>query len=99
MSTGVHFSEMEALCCSEASRIEVTQSALAGTEDRGKWHPEQLRKMEVFEAIVHLIDLVRADDVVLNRLRKAAKVPKALVKQQEGSEVSTASPAKGNAGP
>jgi hypothetical protein len=89
MSEGITFSEMVAVCASEATRIEDTQARLVATGDRGAADPDQLRRMRVFEAIIHMIDLVRGDDVILNRLRrKTAPSPKATNDKTKGPDAS-----------
>ncbi len=67
---GITFSEMTALCGAEAARIEMTQVRLVESGLRSTADPGQLRNMRVYESIIHLIDLVRGDDVILNRLRR-----------------------------
>jgi hypothetical protein len=89
MSAGVTMPEMISLCLDEAFRIETTQANLVGAGLRAAPDAGQLRRMRVFEAIIHVIDMVRADQVILNRLREKARVPKPAAGDKKGSEASS----------
>src|SRR4051812_10998924 len=92
--SGVTFTEMLAVCLAEANRIDTVQTDLVDTGLRTAPDPGQVRRREVFVGIVHMIDLVRADKIILDRLKQktaaAAKAPAegAIQKEERGSEVS-----------
>ncbi len=75
MSAGVTIPEMIGFLMREANSIEIRQNNLVEAGLRLAPHPDMVRDKEICEAIIHLIDLVRADQVILNRLRQLAKVP------------------------
>jgi hypothetical protein len=67
---GVRFSEMIDVLSAEASRIETVQRDLVESELRKAPDPGQLRRKQVLEAIIHMIDFVRGDQVIVDRLKK-----------------------------
>lgn len=69
----VHFDDMIAACESEATRIAVCQDFLVDTAIRKEPAPGELRRKEVFEAIVRLIEIVRVDEIILARIAVAVK--------------------------
>jgi hypothetical protein len=71
--TRVTFSDMERFALNEASRIEITQAELIRVGDRTHPHPDKLRDKAICEAIVRLIDTCRADPIIMERLKAAAK--------------------------
>lgn len=74
MSTArVTFSDMERFALNEAARIDVTQAAMIQNGDRAGPHPDKMRDKEICEAIVRLIDACRADPIIMERLKGAAK--------------------------
>jgi hypothetical protein len=85
-AAGVTFSEMIDVCSGEASRIETVQLDLVEAGLRAAPSGEQLRRKQVFEAIIHMIDLVRGDQVILDRLKK--KTAPSIKDNNRGSEVS-----------
>jgi len=73
--SGVTMPEMTGFLMREANSIETRQNNLVEAGLRAEPHPDKIRDKEICEAIIHLIDLVRADQVILNRLRQLARVP------------------------
>jgi hypothetical protein len=63
-------SALATLARAEACRIEDTQMALVATGDRATPCAEQLARRDAFNAIATLIDRVRGDGVIMDRLRR-----------------------------
>jgi hypothetical protein len=70
MSAGVHFAEMIAVADAEAHRIVCSQDALVKARLRLLPAASELRRADVFRAIVRLIECVRADRTIIERLKR-----------------------------
>jgi hypothetical protein len=82
---GVRFSEMIDVLSGEASRIETVQRDLVESGLRTAPDPGQLRRKQVLEAIIHMIDFVRGDPDIVARLKRKT----APSKTNRGSEASS----------
>lgn len=89
--------EMLEYLSSEANRLDTTQDALVAIGMSAARSPTAQRRIEVCEGIIHLIEMVRADPVIMERLKKKAAVTRAAgQKDNRGSEkVSSASAGSG----
>lgn len=70
--TPVTLAEMRDVAAAEARRIEVTQEALVEASLRVAQCEEQLRKRDAYDAIVRLIDAVKARPAIMEELRGIA---------------------------
>jgi hypothetical protein len=68
----VPISEMREAIADEAWRLRDTQRILVEAGMRTAPDAKQIATAEAFEAAVHVLDLVKADQVILGRLRDAA---------------------------
>lgn len=57
----------------EAFRIDNVQQALVASGDRDEPHPDEMERACRFEAMARLFRRIAADQVILDRLRAAAK--------------------------
>lgn len=64
----VHFDEMLATLQNEAERIEIMQRQLVEAALRKVADPGELRRAEVLAAAVTLVEIVRADKVITDRV-------------------------------
>lgn len=62
--------EMVALATYEARRIELVQENLVEAGLRAAASPDELRRMRVYEAIVHMIEVLRGDRVIMDRIAR-----------------------------
>lgn len=65
----VTLAEMRDVAAAEARRIEITQEALVEASLRVAPCEEQLRKRDAYDAIVRLIDAVKARPAIMEELR------------------------------
>lgn len=65
----VTLAEMRDVAAAEARRIEVTQEALVAAELRKAADGGELRRRDVFDAIVRLIDACKSNEKIVAELR------------------------------
>jgi hypothetical protein len=66
--------DMERFAVNEATRIEVTQAALVKAGDITRAHPDALRNKEICQGIIRLIHSIRADKVIMDRLKSPPRM-------------------------
>jgi hypothetical protein len=69
MTDPVTLIDMERFAVNEATRIEVTQAALVKIGDITRPHPDALRNKDICEGIIRLIHSIRADPIIMDRLK------------------------------
>jgi hypothetical protein len=70
MTAGVPLADMAALCRAEADRLDVVQDAMVEAGVNRARNAEAERRIRVFLALARLVDTVRGDKLILERLRQ-----------------------------
>lgn len=70
------WAELRKVAADEANRIDAAQEALVAAGDRVEPDPGQLARRDAFETLARLVDRVRSDDVIVDRLKQLAPTKK-----------------------